>query len=620
VSKRPPFGFCLSDWRRAYESGELAPGDLLSWVGAFDASDPAFIELAKAEHLEAQLAQLPERRDQAGVRRLPLDGIPFAVKDNIDALGFATTAACPAFTRLPGADAEIVARLRAAGAIVVGKTNLDQFATGLVGTRSPYGAVPSAFDPERIGGGSSSGSAAVVAKGLVPFALGTDTAGSGRVPAAFQNVVGYKPSRGRFSTRGLVPACRTLDCPSIFALTVADAAEVARELDHFDVLDPYARRGSVPGPLSQPRLGMPDALEFFGDGLASAAFERACSRIEEIGLALLRVDFRPFRELADLLYAETWVAERSLVAGALLDGPVDALDETVRGILLLGRTRSAEQAYAAEYRRAALARLIDRTFDSIDVLVVPTTPTAYTMAEVREAPISTNSRLGTYTNFTNLADLCALAIPGPFRDDRFPAGITLLARAHHERWLVELGQRLEAAFGLPLGATGRLQGQASPSPAAGVVSRPGCLTLAVVGAHLSGMPLSGQLSSRGAELLATRRTAPRYELRLLAKSPTGTAEGSVTGGGPERPGLFRMTEEERTGAAIEVELWALPRAEVGSFLELVPPPLGLGSLELDDGSWVRGFICEPWGRVGSQDITSFGGFRAFVSARAQRTK
>lgn len=610
MSQRTPWGFGLSEWRTAYESGQFQLGDLVAWVERFDPEDPAWIRLATPEVVREQLDRLPARRAERGVRRLPLDGIPFAIKDNIDAAGWVTTAACPAFARVATEDAAVVARLLDAGAILVGKTNLDQFASGLVGTRSPYGVVSSSFDHERIGGGSSSGSAAVVAKGLVPFALGTDTAGSGRVPAAFHNIVGYKPTRGRFSTRGLVPACRTLDCPSVFALTVEDAACVATLLDHYDPLDAYSRRAPAPpAPLAAPRLVVPAELEFFGDRLAEGAFARARATVAGLGLSVSRTDFRPFRELAELLYAASWVAERSLVAGELLTGPAEAMDPTVRGILLQGRTRSAEDAFAAEYRRAELARAIDRVFDDADILLVPTTPTVYRVSEVQAEPVLTNARLGTYTNFTNLADLCALAIPAPFRDDQFPAGVTLLARAHHEPWLVDLATRLEAAFALPLGATGRRRAadargtQTAPAeqPLATEATEPQ-LTLAVVGAHLSGMALNPQLTSRGARLLRAARTAPCYELRLLP------------GSGVRRPGLFRTEGVAETGAGIEVELWALPESQVGSFLQLVPAPLGLGSLELENGTWVRGFICEPWGRTGSVDISHYGGFRAFMAA------
>lgn len=607
MAHRTPWGFRLSDWRRAYQSGELTPEDVVSWLAQIDAEDPAWICLATPEVVRAQVEQLPERRARRGVGRLPLDGVPFAIKDNIDAAGWTTTAACPSFARVAATDAVIVARLLEAGAILIGKTNLDQFATGLVGTRSPYGIVPSSFDAERIGGGSSSGSAAVVAKGLVPFALGTDTAGSGRVPAAFHNVVGYKPTRGRFSTRGLVPACRTLDCPSIFALTVDDAAEVAALLDHYDPLDPYSRRPVPPPPPTiQPRIVVPAELEFFGDRMAEDAFARARMVVEGLGLTLQPTDFRPFRELADLLYSASWVAERSLVAGDLLAGPPEALDPTVRAILLGGRSRTAEEAFAAEYRRAELARVIDRVFEQADVLMVPTTPTVYRVSEVLADPIATNAHLGTYTNFTNLADLCALALPGPFRDDRFPAGVTLLARAHHERTLVDLARRLETALDLSLGATGRRRSAEEAAPSIPPSSELGdeLVALAVVGAHLSGMPLNGQLTSRSARLLGTRRTSPRYELRLLA------------GAGVRRPGLFRVEAPPGGERGIEVELWALPLGQVGSFLQLIPAPLGLGSIELEDGTWVRGFICEPWGRAGSVDITHFGGFRAFISGAA----
>lgn len=601
-----PEALDLNDWRQAYGQGARPSELLAAWLARIERTDPAWISIASEEAILAQVAELPRRRAARGTAALPLDGIPFAIKDNIDALGFATTAACPAFSRVPTSDATVVARLRELGAIVVGKTNLDQFATGLVGTRSPYGVVPSSFDPERAGGGSSSGSAAVVARGLVPFALGTDTAGSGRVPAAFHNIVGYKPTRGRFSTRGVVPACRTLDCVSIFGLTVDDVVEIASYLDAFDPLDAYARRAPEPRPaLPIQRVAVPAHAEFFGDRLAEAAFANACAALPGFDIEVVPLDFSAFRQLAELLYAASWVAERSLVAGDLIDQSPPVMDAVVEEILRGGRAQTAEQAFAAEYRRAELARAIDQTFDQVDLWMVPTTPTCFRLSDIAADPMGTNARLGTYTNFTNLADLCGLAVPGPFREDGFPAGITLLGRAHTEARLVELGRRLQASYALPLGATGRsyrpLPTASPPAPQ----GASGTMLVAVVGAHMSGLALNTELTSRGASFVARSRTAPRYELRLLAG-----------GTGPARPGLFRLADDQGPGATIELELWSIPLTEIGGLLQKIPPPLGLGRVLLEDGAWVTGFICEPIGKEGSTDISSFGGFRAFLASRS----
>lgn len=606
----------IEEWRATATRSDQGLEELISHVRAFDTDDPAWISLGTEGLLRAQIDELRLKLERAhdDLSQFPLFGVPFGVKDNIDVSGFLTTCACPAFAYRAEKDAVSVELLKQAGAIVVGKTNLDQFATGLVGTRSPYGVVESCHRRGYIGGGSSSGSASAVARGLVPFALGTDTAGSGRVPAAFQNIVGYKPTKGRFSTRGVVPACRTLDCVSIFAFTVDDAARVAKILDVFDEADAYARP-AVPAtraPLG--RIGYPAPLEFYGDQLAEEAYRRALETVAGLGAELIPVDFEPFSELARLLYAAPWVAERTLVAGALLDDP-GAMDPTVRQILQRGAIDSARDAFRAEYRRAELSRAIELALRQVDLLVVPTTPTIYRIDDVLADPIGTNSRLGTYTNFTNLADLAGIAIPAPFRRDGLPSGITLLGPAHSEPRLLDWARRIERTLNLPWGATGPAHALTPPiaSPSAvplgtastsqnpsnsGLDSSENGVLFAVVGAHLRGMPLHHELVERGGRFHSVARTAPLYELHLLA----GTS--------PAKPGLLRLPPGQ-VGSPIEVELWLLSDEAIGSLLRRVAPPLGFGKLQLEDGRWVSGFICEPVGFEGGEDISHYGGFRAY---------
>jgi allophanate hydrolase len=488
----------------------------------------------------------------------------------------------------------VVAKLRAAGAILIGKTNLDQFATGLVGTRSPYSAVPNSFDPDYVSGGSSSGSASVVARGLVAFALGTDTAGSGRVPAGFNNIVGLKPTKGWLSTRGLVPACRTLDCISVFALTVADALVVASLAGGFDASDAYSRKNpnsAKVGMPAKPRLAVPATPEFFGDVQNQAVFEQALGKLRELGAELVEIDFTPFRELAEQLYYGSWVAERTV---ALEDVDAAHINPVVRGIVENGEKYSACDAYKAEYIRAELARKINETLAGFDALVVPTSPTIRTLAEMAAEPVLFNSQFGTYTNFTNLADLAALALPAGFRADGLPAGITLLAPAWHDQALAAFGQRWQEFLALPLGATQRAL-PAQPS----IGQAPGSVRVAVVGAHLTGMPLNFQLLTRDAVLVEQTTSAASYRLYALP--------GTV----PPKPGLARVAQD---GAEIIVELWDVPQARFGEFVAEIPPPLGIGNLQLADGRWVKGFICEPYALEGARDITSFGGWRAFIAS------
>lgn len=592
-------GYCfgLNSLRDAYARGVRVVDVAAEALSRADAwPDPAVwisrlpreMVLSRAEALDAL-----SREEKA---RLPLFGVPFAVKDNIDCAGLPTTAACPAFAYEPKAHAPVVARLVEAGAIPIGKTNLDQFATGLVGTRSPHGAPRSVFDKDYISGGSSSGSAVAVAGGLVSFALGTDTAGSGRVPAAFNNIVGLKPSRGLLSTRGVVPACRSLDCISIFALTAGDAEEVFRQAAVFDPDDPYARTRLADGPIvpgggftfAVPR---PADLSFFGDGEAERLFSEAVMRLESLGGRARRIDFTLFREAAELLYEGPWVAERTVAVGAFIEAHPDKTDPVVREIILGGRGRKATEVYEATHKLQALQRQAAALFAGIDVLVVPTAPTIYRVAEIEAEPVKLNSRLGTYTNFMNLLDLAGLAVPAGIGANGLPFGITLAAPAFSEARLVEIGARFHAALGLAPGA---------PQNAS---SDEGFLEIAVVGAHMTGLPLNHELTSRGGMFVERTKTAPCYRFYALA------------GGPPYRPGLVR----DDAGSAIELEVWRLPKSQVGSFLAGVPQPLAIGTLELAQGRKVKGFLCETSGLGGAEDITHYGGWRRYLDACAAKS-
>src|SRR5690606_18197914 len=410
--------------------------------------------------------------------------------------GIPTTAACPAFSYVADADATSVARLRAAGAIVLAKTNLDQFATGLVGTRSPYGPVPNSFNPDYVSGGSSSGSAVAVASGLFPFSLGTDTAGSGRVPAGFNNIVGLKPTKGRFSTLGVVPACRSLDCVSIFALSVSDAEAVAVVTEGFDAEDPYSRIQPAAAQYfsTRPRLGIPASLPWLDDAGYEAAWHSSLQQMQDLGAELVPIDFTPMKNLALLLYGGPWVAERHAAVAEFMSQHAEKMNPVVRGIIEQARNFSATDAYRAEYRRAALARDIQTLLASVDALLVPTAPRLPSIAQVEADPVAVNSQLGTWTNFVNLADCSALALPAGFCADDRPFGITLIAPAWQDAAFATFGKRWQSALALPLGATGRTLPAQTPS----TQTPPGYVRLAVVGAHLTGMPLNGQLQERKA--------------------------------------------------------------------------------------------------------------------------
>lgn len=593
------FGWTLGEWQSAYRSGAITPDLLLTLASEYRADDTAWISRATPAQLTAQLTQLNERLTAVGgdIAKLPLYGVPFAIKDNIDAAGWDTTAACPEFAYTPAQDATVVQKLRAAGAILMGKTNLDQFATGLVGTRSPYGAVGNSFNADYVSGGSSSGSASVVARGLVAFSLGTDTAGSGRVPAGFNNIVGLKPTKGRLSNTGLVPACRTVDCISVFALTVACAESVASIAAGYDASDAYSRVNPNTAPVAVAaalKLAIPATLEFFGDTQNQAVFEQAVEGFKAMGALIAPVDFSAFKELADQLYFGPWVAERTVALEGMLERQPEAINPVVRGIVENGRHYSACDAYKAEYLRAELSRRINDSLAGFDALLVPTSPTMRTLAEMAEEPVRYNSQFGYYTNFTNLADLSALALPAGLRADGLPSGITLLAPAWHDTALAHLGKRWQASLDLPLGATERYL--PAPAPA---LQAPGTVRVAVVGAHLTGMPLNVQLTRRNAVLVEQTLTADTYRLYALP--------GTV----PPKPGLARAD----SGQPIIVELWDMPIARFGEFVAEIPAPLGIGNLLLADGRSVKGFICEPWALADALDITEFGGWRAFIASR-----
>ncbi|MBR1228067.1 allophanate hydrolase [Bradyrhizobium sp. AUGA SZCCT0176] len=585
----------------AHRAGTMTPAQTVarSYQRIRDHNDPAvFISLRDEKDALAE-AEALSANDPA---TLPLLGVPVAVKDNIDALGLPTTAACPAFSYLPTRDSTAVAKLRAAGAIIIGKTNLDQFATGLVGVRSPYGTPVNPVRNDLIPGGSSSGSAVAVSAGLVPLALGTDTAGSGRVPAMLNNIVGLKPSLGLISNAGMVPACRTLDCVSVFALTVDDAVTALSAMAGPDDADPFSRDrplGAVTAFPGQLRLGVPrdGQLVFFGDRESEQAYGEALKRWTLLGATLVEFDLEPFYETARLLYEGPWVAERYLVIRDLLASSPDSIHPVTREITIAGARPTAADTFAALYRLQALRRVAERTFGNVDALVLPTAPTAYSTAQVLANPIELNSRLGTYTNFVNLLDLCGLALPSAMRSDGIPFGITLLAPAGHDAQLASIGRAFHADTGLKMGAKDLTQ---PPLAALSPQLSGDEIAIAAVGAHLSGMALNGELTDLGGRLLEEASTAPDYKLYALDTTPP-------------KPGMLRV--EAGAGYQIKLELWALSAASFGKFVAAIPPPLSIGTVRLADGRGVKGFLVEPAAVSGARDISAFGGWRAFMAQK-----
>lgn len=595
--------FTIADIQRAFAAREIYPRDFLrgrlrQLRGDNERQrDPAWISLAGTDQLEAQLDALAHRSPQD----CPLYGVPFAVKDNIDVAGWTTTAACPEFAYVAKRTARVVERLIEAGAVLIGKTNLDQFATGLVGTRSPYGWVPNAFSRAHISGGSSSGSASVVARGLVAFALGTDTAGSGRVPAGFNNLVGLKPTPGTVSTAGVVPACRTLDCVSVLTLTAGDAGAVFSVLAAADGASegepvfnrPSERRfGLPPGP----RVGVPQE-PFFLDAGYRDLFEASVAHAQSMHCTVGSFDLEPFSEVAALLYQGPWTAERYAVAGATIEKGGTGVDRVVAEVIHAGKGYSAVDAFNAVYRLRELEAKIRPVWDAFDVLVVPTAPGLPTYDAVCASPLARNSELGTYTNFVNLLGLAAVAVPFGFTDAGLPFGVTFIAPGGSDWALLQLAGQWQRSLSLTLGARLRPMENADALISAAPSES---IPLAVVGAHLQGMPLHHQLTGRGAGLRASTRTAAHYRLYALRGSQ------------PPKPALARA----EGGAAIAVEVYDMPTETLGSLLAEIPPPLGLGTIELSDGTWVKGFICEPRALQDADDITDFGGWRAYLAAQA----
>ncbi|MGB5261422.1 MAG: allophanate hydrolase [Gammaproteobacteria bacterium] len=579
----------------SYRAGSQTPAEVLAdirsrastlsdeniWIHLLSEAETAPYLAALAQHTPAEL---------------PLYGIPFAIKDNIDLAGIPTTAGCPDYAYVPEHSASVVERLLLAGALPVGKSNLDQFATGLTGTRSPWGATRNSFNPEYISGGSSSGSAVAVARGLCSFALGTDTAGSGRVPAAFNNLVGIKPTRGLLSTRGVVPACRSLDCVTLLTLDCRDAATILSLVTATDPDDPYTRRARPgPAPAECFRFGLPEEgqLEFFGNTGAEQLFRKTVEQLISLGGEAVIIDFQPFLDAARLLYEGPWVAERYAAIETFIEAQPEALLPVTHSIIAPGKDISAVLAFRAGYKLQALKQQADCILNTVDFVLTPTAGSIYTIDAVNNDPVTLNSRLGYYTNFMNLLDYAAVAVPAGFHDSGLPFGVTLFAPAFHDTALSCYAARLHHAGNLPRGATGRF-GTPLWQPDNDNTDR---VTLVVCGAHMQGLPLNHQLTERGGRLLQATRTSPCYRLYALA------------GGPPFRPGLVRDTDK---GAAIEVEVWELPVTELGSFMTGVPSPLGIGTLELEDGTWHKGFICEPCAIATARDITPFGGWRAFL--------
>lgn len=571
----------LTSLQKRYANGD-SPRDIIAGIyqKIQEWNDPAlFIHLPAGSELLEIAAQA-----EAMPRDLPLWGIPFVIKDNIDVAGWPTTAACPDFSYIPEVDAEVVRLLRAAGAIPIGKVNLDQFATGLVGTRSPYGVPRNAIAPGWLPGGSSSGSASALAAGLCAFSLGTDTAGSGRVPAAFQELIGCKPTRGLPSSRGVVPACRSLDCVSIFAHNTADAAAVLQVVGMADAADPFSREISQSPAFPETfRFGVPATLDFSGDPDTPALFAESVRNFEARGGTAVSIDLTPFTEAARLLYEGPWVAERWAAVGDFVQARPESVFPVTRRILEGSHGWDAAATFKAQYRLRELARQCEAVWQNIDVLLLPTTPRLYTVEENLADPITTNSVLGRYTNFMNLLDLSAVALPaGRARGGKVPWGVTLAAPAGYDLALLDLGARL------------------LDQPRIKVAVPPATMPVVVCGAHMEGLALHWQLADRGASFRERSTTAACYRLFAMP------ASGSI----PPRPALVHDAEN---GAAIEVEVWDLTVAAFGDFVARIPAPLGIGKVTLADGRALPGFIAEPRAVHQADEITQFGGWRAWLA-------
>ena len=584
-----------------YRSQIFSVSDVLDQVLARinnDSSNPVWISRVLEKDLKTRVTQL----ERLNPIELPLYGIPFAVKDNIDTLLLPTTAGCPDFSYQSKADAPVVKKLLNAGAILIGKTNMDQFATGLVGTRSPYGVCQNAHNPDYISGGSSSGSAVATALGHVSFALGTDTAGSGRVPAALNNVVGLKPTIGRISTSGIVPACRSLDCVSIFALNCADAQTV------FNIVTESESTPLVPENILRPphplientknsfSFAVPnqDQLSFFGNGSFPLLFKSALDVMTSLGGRKIECDFAPFQDVAQLLYDGPWVAERYSALGEFIEKSPNSLIPTTKTVIESGKQYSASDLFLAQNQLRVLQRQCKKVWNHADVLMTPTIGTAYRISEISADPVSLNSNLGYYTNFVNLLDLCSIALPAGFSENNIPFGITLTSPAYSESRLLSLGSRFHSQIGIPSGTKEEGPPQCAPLH---LELFDDSVNIAVCGAHMSGLPLNFQLTDVGGRYVKTGKTSDNYRLFALP------------GGPPYRPGLVKT----EPGAGIELEIWQLSKAAFGHFVSQIPSPLGIGQVELENGDQVCGFLCEAHALTDARDITKFTSWRTFLA-------
>lgn len=594
----------ISGLRDAYKAGDLTPSGLMQEIreqARLYEDHNIWITLFNEEQTD-QFVSMLHRSD---IDQKPLWGIPFAIKDNIDLAGVPTTAGCEAYTTIPDESATVVNRLLSAGAIPVGKANLDQFATGLNGTRSPWGACRNSFNKDYISGGSSAGSAVSVALGLATFSLGTDTAGSGRVPACFNNLIGLKPTRGLVPASGVVPACQSLDCVSIFACNADDANSVLQVAEGFDSADPYSRAnvfdntarhyGHYQGQL---KVGVipSDQLEFFEDASYKQAYEQTLATLQQQNFELTEMDYRPFIEVAKLLYEGPWVTERYIACQPLIDESPEALHDTVRAIIEPGGSHAASALFKAQYRLAELKHVCSEQLSRVECLITPSAGRLFTVKEMLEEPIKRNSELGYYTNFVNLLDMAAVSVPTKITDQGLPFGITLVAGAMSDRRLLSLANKIQQAMPLDAGATGNPQ----PVLSSKAVGNSSYTDLVVCGAHMENLPLNWQLTERGATLKKVTSTDASYRLyRLPGESPG------------RRPALVVSQEG---GVAIDIEVWSIPTVNLGSFVAGIPAPLGLGKVTLADGQVSTGFICEHGAIDGCEDISSFQGWRGYLVA------
>ncbi|MEP3639942.1 MAG: allophanate hydrolase [Paracoccaceae bacterium] len=590
----------LSSLAQAYGSG-TSPKQIVEQVYArIDAvADPGiFLCLFPKQQLLAEAERLgnydPDR---------PLWGVPFVIKDNMDVAGKPTTAACPDFAYTPDETAFVVQRLQEAGALLIGKTNLDQFATGLVGVRTPYGAPKNALDPQIVPGGSSGGSGVAVAHGIASFSLGTDTAGSGRVPAALNNIVGLKPTLGALSAAGLVPACRSLDTISVFALTVSDAYAAYSAAAVYDPGDVYARDIATPAMVAPPavlKIGIPsqDSIQFEGDAAQAASFADTVARLKDIGAEIAEIDFTALYEIAQMLYFGAWVAERYVATESLMESNPDALFPVTRKIIGSAVGKTAADTFKDFYKLKDLIASARPAIEACDLLCVPSIPTFASVADLETDPMGPNNMLGTYTNFVNLMDMCGIAVPTPARQDGRPGSVTILAEAGADAKAAALACKIEAWDNRTLGATSwpfaerALLDDASED----------AIRIAVCGAHMSGLPLNHTLTERGAAFVRTDASAPDYTFHALP------------GAGVARPGMVRTLPGQ--GAAIALELWDMPLRAFGSFMKTIPAPLGIGTLTLSNGTTAHGFLCEAIAASGAEDITDLADWREYLARQA----